>query len=232
MCAIRTVRLQHRRYRAPIGFRRTIHGVSSPVPSRRDVLRFGAVALAGALAVGLTACAPDAATEAYLNGDQKAYTTKDFRVEEIPAAKRGEPVTFGGTTESGESFDSDAIRGQVAVVNFWYATCGPCRVEAKDLEAVWQKHRADDVVFMGVNIYDQAATAKAFAEKYGVTYPSLLDADSGRAKLAFATVAPIQAPPTTLVLDRQGRVAARIIGPIDGTSILSTLIDDALKEKA
>lgn len=184
------------------------------------------------LAVGLSACAPDPATEAFLNGDEKAYTAEDFRVVEIPEAKRGEPVAFGGVTEHGEQFSSDDIRGQVAVVNFWYAGCGPCRVEAKDLEAVWQKHQPDDVQFIGVNIYDQADTAKAFAETYGITYPSLLDADTGEAKLAFAKVTPIQAPPTTLVLDRQGRVAARIIGPIDGTSILSTLIQTALAEKA
>lgn len=206
--------------------------MSSPARSRRDALRIGAAVLAGALAVGLSACAPDPATEAFLNGDQKAYTNADFRVVEIPADKRGEPVSFGGTTESGEPFSSADHRGGVMVVNFWYATCGPCRVEAKDLEAVWQENKADAVQFVGVNIYDQADTAKAFAEKYGVTYPSLMDADTGQAKLAFAKVAPIQAPPTTLVLDRQGRVAARIIGPIDGTSVLSTLIKDALEEKA
>ena len=206
--------------------------MSSPVRSRRASLRIGAAALAGALAFGLSACAPDPATEAYLNGDQKAYTTKDFRVVEIPADKRGEPVAFGGVTEDGKDFSSDEISGDVAVVNFWYAGCGPCRVEAKDLEATWQKHQGDDVAFIGVNIYDQADTAKAFAEKYGITYPSLMDADTGQAKLAFAKVTPIQAPPTTLVLDRQGRVAARIIGPIDGTSILSTLIQDVLKETA
>jgi peroxiredoxin len=205
--------------------------VSSPARSRRDVLRIGAAALAGALAVGLSACAPDPGTEAFLNGDQNAYTTKDFRVQEIPADKRGEPVAFGGTTDGGKAFSSTDISGEVAVVNFWYAGCGPCRIEAKDLEAVWQKHKDDGVAFVGVNIYDQADTARAFAEKYGITYPSLMDADTGQAKLAFAKVTPIQAPPTTLVLDKQGRVAARIIGPIDGTSILSTLIQDALKEK-
>src|SRR5690606_36519090 len=90
----RTVRRARRggaRFRPPIGFARTIPSVSSPVRSRRDVLRIGAVALAGALALGLSACAPDAATEAYLNGEQKAYTTDDFRVVEIPADRRGEP---------------------------------------------------------------------------------------------------------------------------------------------
>lgn len=184
------------------------------------------------LAVGLSACAPDPTTEAFLNGDEKAYTVDDFRWTEIPEEERGEPVVFGGVTEDGEEFSSEDIRGQVAVVNFWYAGCGPCRVEAPDLEAVWQKHQPDDVAFIGVNIYDQADTAKAFAENYGITYPSLLDADTGEAKLAFARVTSIQAPPTTLVLDKQGRVAARIIGPIDGISILSTLIQDALEEEA
>jgi len=206
--------------------------VSSPARSLRGAWRIGAAALAAALAIGLSACAPDPATEAFLNGDQKAYTTKDFRVQEIPADKRGEPVEFGGITEAGETFSSADITGDVTVVNFWYAGCGPCRIEADDLEAVWQKHQSDDVAFIGVNIYDQADTARAFAEKYGITYPSLMDADTGQAKLAFAKVTPIQAPPTTLVLDKKGRVAARIIGPIDGTSILSTLIQDALEEKA
>lgn len=184
------------------------------------------------LAVGLTACAPDPATEAYLNGDEKAYTAEDFRTTEIPADKRGEPVDFGGITETGDEFSSDDIRGKVAVVNFWYAGCGPCRGEARDLEAVWKKHQPDDVQFIGVNIYDQADTAKAFAETYGITYPSLMDANTGEAKLAFARVTPIQAPPTTLIIDRQGRVAARIIGPIDSTSILSTMIRTVLAEKA
>jgi peroxiredoxin len=205
--------------------------VSSPACSLRGAWRIGAAALAAALAIGLSACAPDPATEAFLNGDQKAYTTKDFRVQEIPADKRGEPVEFGGITEAGETFSSADISGDVTVVNFWYAGCGPCRIEADDLEAVWQKHQSDEVAFIGVNIYDQADTARAFAEKYGITYPSLMDADTGQAKLAFAKATPIQAPPTTLVLDKKGRVAARIIGPIDGTSILSTLIQDALEEK-
>lgn len=206
--------------------------MSVPARSLPGAWRIGASALAATLAIGLSACAPDPMAEAFKNGDQKAYTAADFRVDSIPAAKRKAPVDFGGVTEDGEKFSSDDIRGEVAVVNFWYAGCGPCRIEAEDLEATWQKHKDDGVQFIGVNIYDQADTAKAFAKTYGVTYPSLMDATTGDAKLAFAKVTPIQAPPTTLVLDRKGRVAARIIGPIDGTSILSTLIKDALEEKA
>ncbi|MFC4139982.1 MULTISPECIES: TlpA disulfide reductase family protein [unclassified Microbacterium] len=191
-----------------------------------------AAALAAVFAVGLSACtANDPAADEFGKGDT-VYSSNDVRVSEIKPAERGEPIEFSGTTEDGAEFDSADSLGDVTVVNFWYSSCGPCRLEAKDLEKVWQKHQDDDVAFVGVNIYDAADTAKAFADKFGVTYPSVMDAESGKAKLAFAKVTPIQAPPVTLVLDRQGRVAARIVGPIDGPSVLSTLIQDTLAEKA
>lgn len=189
-------------------------------------------ALAAVFAVALTACAPDPVAEQYLEGNDKGYISADGAFVEIAPEDRGEPIVFGGVTEDGEEFASADIAGDVTVVNFWYAACAPCRVEAKDLESVWQEYEDKDVSFIGVNIYDQADTAKAFAETYGVTYPSLMDVDSGEAKLAFANDAPLQGTPSTLVLDKQGRVAARIIGPLEGTSILSTLVGDALAEGA
>nr|WP_310020070.1 TlpA disulfide reductase family protein [Microbacterium resistens] len=186
-----------------------------------------------ALAVGLSACAPDPVAQQYLSGDNKGYIgSAGLRVEEIAPADRGEPVTFGGVLDSGDSFRYGDVAGDVVVVNFWYAACGPCRVEAKDLESVWQEYEGKGVSFVGVNTYDQADTSRAFAEKYGVTYPSLIDVNTGEAKLAFAEATTIQATPTTLVLDKQGRVAARIIGQLEEASILSTLIKDALAEKA
>lgn len=182
------------------------------------------------LAIGLSACAPDAVSDSFLSGDNTGYVAADGAIVEIPVAERGEPVDFGGVTEDGDDFDSADIAGKVTVVNFWYAGCAPCRLEAKDLETVWQEQGGDDVAFVGVNTRDQPDTAKAFSAEFGVTYPSLIDVDTAEAKLAFASAVPIQATPTTLVLDKQGRVAARIIGPIDGTSILSTLVKDALAE--
>ncbi|MDA4892132.1 TlpA family protein disulfide reductase [Microbacterium resistens] len=200
---------------------------------RTRLLRSAAAALGVALAVGLSACAQDPATEQYLAGDNKGYIgAAGLRVDEIPADQRTEPVEYGGTLEDGSSFSSEDVAGDVVVVNFWYAACGPCRVEAKDLEAVWQEYQDQDVSFIGVNTYDQADTARAFAEQYGVTYPSLIDVNTGEAKLAFAQATTIQATPTTLVLDRQGRVAARIVGQLEEASILSTLVKDALAEKA
>lgn len=169
-------------------------------------------------------------SESFLSGENTGYVAADGAIQEIPVAERGEPIDFSGVTEDGEAFDSADIAGQVTVVNFWYAGCAPCRLEAEDLESVWQEYGGDDVAFLGVNTRDQADTAKAFAAEFGVTYPSLIDVDTAEAKLAFAASTSIQATPTTLVLDKQGRVAARIIGPIDSTSILSTLVKDALAE--
>jgi len=184
------------------------------------------------LAIGLSACAPDPVSESFLSGENTGYVAADGAIVEIPEAERGEPVDFGGVTETGEEFDSADLAGQVTVVNFWYAGCAPCRVEAADLESVWQEYQGDGVSFVGINTRDQADTARAFSNEYGITYPSLIDVDTAEAKFAFAQAVPIQATPTTLVLDKKGRVAARIIGPIDGTSILSTLVGDALAESS
>ncbi len=188
-------------------------------------------ALVATLAGGLSACAADPVNQDYLNGTNAGYIAIDGgRVVVIPEAERGEPVAFGGVTELGDRFDSDDVRGKVVVVNFWYAACGPCRVEAPVLESVWQKHQDDDVVFIGINIRDEPETALAFAGTFGVTYPSIMDARGGEAKLAFTSIVPVQTPPTTVVLDRSGRAAARLIGAITEGSILSTILRDVLAE--
>lgn len=186
--------------------------------------------LAGAL---LTGCAADdSLAQQYREGDEKGYIAGDFQVVEIPAPERGDPVVFEGVTETGDTVTSDDYRGGVLVVNFWYAACGPCIVEAPLLEEVWQDYQDQGVAFLGVNTYDQPATALSFARDNNITYPSVIDVNDGRVKLAFAQLTPIQATPTTLVIDRDGRVAARIIGQLATASILSTLVADTLAEDA
>src|SRR5690606_37804879 len=99
---------------------------------------------------------------------------------------RGDAPEYSGTTEGGIELSSDDYAGHVVVVNFWYAACGPCRAEAPDLEALHQKHKDNGVAFVGVNTLDQPETALAFARKYGITYPSIMDGDTGEVRLAFA----------------------------------------------
>lgn len=193
--------------------------------------RWAALALAPLLLV-LAACSgtTDGLAEQYREGSDKGFISGDGRVVEVPIEQRGDPVVFSGVTERGETVTSDDFLGEVLVVNFWYNGCGPCRAEAGDLQKVFAEYDGAGATFLGVNIFDQADTAIAFAENYGVTYPSVLAADDGPLKMAFAAVAPLQATPTTLVIDATGRVTARIVGPIDGASTLSTLVREAIAE--
>ncbi len=197
--------------------------------SKPTILLIAALVAISAISIGLislTAATPH--TDQYQQDEPSG--SDDGRIAEIPVKERGAPVHFTGTTEFGDPVASGDYAGQVYVVNFWYAACGPCIVEAPILEEIWQKYQGDGVGFLGVNIYDQPATATAFAEENGITYPSVIDVTDGRVKQAFAKVTPIQATPTTLVLDREGRVAARIIGQLESASILDVLVSDALEE--
>lgn len=193
---------------------------------KRLVALVGAVVVAGTL----SGCGSDSLNKEYLEGSNKGYIAGDFRVQEFDPDERGASISFAGMTEDGSALSSEDLRGKVVVVNFWYATCGPCRAEAPDLEAVWNKYQDEGVSFVGVNTSDQPATAVAFAENYGITYPSLMDADKGDVKLAFAQVVPPQSTPTTVVLDREGRVAARIIAQIKSRSILDAVVSKVVKE--
>ncbi|GAA3640847.1 TlpA disulfide reductase family protein [Microbacterium awajiense] len=196
--------------------------------NHRAPIATASVLLVAALLAG---CASnDSLAQQYRDGSEKGYIAGDFQVFEIPEEERGDPVVFAGVTETGEVASSDDYRGGVLVVNFWYAACGPCIVEAPMLEEVWQEYQNEGVAFLGVNIYDQPATARSFARDNNVTYPSVIDVNDGSVKLAFAQITPIQATPTTLVVDRNGRVAARIIGQLASPSILSTLVADTLAE--
>jgi thiol-disulfide isomerase/thioredoxin len=194
---------------------------------KRAILSAAAAVAALTLLAG---CANDPLAEQYSAGTTKNYISGEGTISEIKPADRGEAINFSGETDSGVEVGSDDYAGKVLVLNFWYAGCPPCRVEAPQLEEVNQGFAGQDVAFLGVNVRDQAAQSLSFAEKLGVTYPSVLDADEGNLLLAFAgTVAP-NAVPTTLVIDKQGRVAARFLGAIDGASSLRTIINDTLAE--
>ncbi|GAA3642578.1 TlpA disulfide reductase family protein [Microbacterium awajiense] len=183
------------------------------------------IALVGALA----ACSSDPLAEQYRAGDNKGFIAADgTRVVLIPEAERTEPIEFEGVLDTGGTISSDDLAGMAVAVNFWYAACAPCRVEAPVLEEAHQALDGEDVAFLGVNLYDGAEASQAFAETYGVTYPSALTTVDGSIKLAFAGQTPLNAVPVTLVLDTEGRVAARIIGQLTEASVLETLLRDAL----
>lgn len=195
---------------------------------KKRIVGVAAGALVAALA--LAGCGSDPLAEQYRSGDGKGYISGSG-VTEIAATQRGEPIDFAGMTETGKKVDSAQYRGDVLVVNFWYAQCPPCRTEASDLQTLNEKYQGDGVAFLGVNTRDQAAAAQAFDDEFGITYPSILDADGGAVQLAFSGNYRPNATPTTFVIDQQGRIAARIEGSISAQpSTLDTLIRDTRAE--
>lgn len=194
-------------------------------PGRRAVLTGAGALAAGAL---LAACGTDTSGR-YSQGEGDAgYVSGDGVTTEIPPAERGEPLDFAGTTYDGEEFAAADHRGDVLVVNVWYAACPPCRQEAPDLQAIHEDYAEQGVRLVGVNVRDTAGPAQAFEDTYGITYPSMPDLDAEIMYALRGQVAP-NAVPSTLVLDREGRVAGRISGAAD-PSVLRTMIDTVLAE--
>ena len=195
---------------------------------RRSFLRLGAgLALGVPIAATVAGCSSDDPLAEQANaGDNKNYIAGDGSVTEYDPADRGEAVRFTATLFDGTEVNSADWAGDVVVLNFWYAACAPCRKEAPDLVELHNTFEPDGARFYGVNIRDEAKTAEAFERNFAIPYPSFEDRNGGVLR-AMTSFVPPQAVPTTLVLDREGRVAARILGLADkGT--LKTLIADAL----
>lgn len=193
-------------------------------------LRFSVVALA-ATAFLLTGCAgTDKLAADYGSATSSQYTDDSGIPVLIKPADRAAPISFDSKTDDGVPLKLADYRGTVVVVNFWYAGCAPCRAEAPILESLNSKYQKSGVTFVGVNTTDQPDTALSFEKKYKVTYPSVIDVESGSARIAFAGAVAPTAVPTTFVLDTKGRIAARITGELQSQSILNTLISDTLAE--
>lgn len=198
-----------------------------PVP-RRSMLRAlagGSAAVSSALL--LTACGGSGTASSA--SDDLGYVSGDGTAVEIPPDERGEPVAFTGTSYEGESFDSAAVPPDLLVVNVWYAACPPCRLEAPHLKEISEEYADRGVRFIGINTEDEAGPALAFHESYGIEYPSLPDRDGQILFALRGQVAP-NAVPTTLVLDAEGRPAARITGAVE-PSTLRAMLDARIAER-
>lgn len=188
------------------------------------------MALAAGCLLTLTACSDgqvqrsgDAAEAGYIQGSGVVTT--------VPLGERDPAPEFGGPIlgDDDAEFTLGDARGDVVVLNVWGSWCPPCRKEAPALQAVYEQVADQGVQFIGVNTRDPNLTdALAFEEQFGLTYPSVVDTD-GRRLLAFRDSLPPTAIPSTLVIDRNGNLAVRVLGEISESS-LHDLVADVLAE--
>ncbi|MEV7512277.1 TlpA family protein disulfide reductase [Streptomyces sp. NPDC090085] len=205
----------------------------SRAPRRRSTggraLLLTAVTVTGALA--LTACG--GADSGKPTGTGGNYVTGASGVSTSAKGERTEAPKLDGETVDGKTLDTTALKGKVVVLNVWGSWCPPCRGEAPSFAKV-SKEFADagkDVVFVGINVRDNSKqNAASFEETFGITYPSLYDPD-GKLLLRFpkGSLNP-NAIPSTLVLDKEGRIAARTLAPLSEEQLRS-MIDPVVAEQ-
>ena len=185
-------------------------------------------AVAAASALTLSACSSGGTSGG--GGDTNFVMGKDG----ISTAKKGERAQapdLSGKTVDGKQLDVADYKGKIVVLNVWGSWCAPCRAEAPNLEKVYQDLKAKGVQFVGINTRDTSTlNAVAFEKSYDVTFPSLYD-PTGKLMLRFkkGTLNP-QAVPSTLVLDREGKIAARSLAALSEDK-LRQMIAPVLAEK-
>ncbi len=133
----------------------------------------------------------------------------------------GEPAPdFSLTLLDGSEISLSDLRGQVVVINFWASYCGPCRQEAPELQAVWERYKGAGVVLLGLSYKDAEDASRAFLEDLGITY---LNGADRRGKIGRAYG--ITAVPETFVIDAEGKVAWLRIGEVQAGELAQQLAD-------
>lgn len=174
-----------------------------------------AIALSS-LSLLLAACG--GGTEAAPAEAGSGYVAGDGSIVLVPEQERVAAPDLEGVTLDGETFRLADHLGDVVVLNVWASWCAPCRAEAPELAALDRELAPSGVQFVGLDTRDSDVSARAFVARFGIEYPNVVDRD-GQLQLLFSDTLPPQAIPSTLVIDRQGRVAGRVLGKASESSL-------------
>jgi thiol-disulfide isomerase/thioredoxin len=176
------------------------------------------------LAVGTTSACSD------LDGtDGKTWITGAGSLQELPVGERGKPVEATGDDLDGNPLDLADFRGKVVVLNVYASWCPPCRAEMPTVVQLAEHADPAQVAYLGVNIRDNDSAARAFGENLGVGFPSFADPSSA-VLLALSDKLGPYSLPSTVVLDRDGRLAALVLGKIPGAVTMQDIVDDVVAE--
>ncbi|KFG10480.1 MULTISPECIES: TlpA family protein disulfide reductase [Streptomyces] len=192
--------------------------------SRAALLSAGAAALV----LTLSACAGGGIEG---GGGQTGFITGSDGIATVKKGDRDTAPDLSGKTIDGDQLDLSAYKGKIIVLNVWGSWCAPCRAEAPNLVKVSQDLAGRGVQFVGINTRDTSTRpALAFEEQYKVTYPSLYD-PTGKLLLRFekGSLNP-QLIPSTLVIDREGKLAVRTQQPLSEEK-LRKMLKPILAEK-
>jgi thiol-disulfide isomerase/thioredoxin len=191
---------------------------------RRTTVRIAAV-LAATLVV--VSCARTGADEQTRSAGQVGYPTVPRNLTRISPDHREElPSVSGPALGSNRTISSQDYRGKIVVINVWGSWCPPCRKEAPDLQAASVETK-DTAQFIGITSKDyDPAPAEAFLRSFQITYPSIYD-PTGKVLLAFAGQLPPSAIPSTMIIDRQGRLAVRVLSEVSKITLVDMINDVA-----
>ena len=192
----------------------------------RRLVLLGSGALLGAVLVLSGCTGGGGSTGTDVGAGVANFPQGDQTLTLLAPDKRPTPGPLRGTTVDGGTVDVADYKGHAVVLNVWGSWCAPCQAEARDVQAASQQLAADGVKFLGINVRESGGTAaaQAFQRTYGITYPSLYDQNSDYL-LALRGVVSANAIPSTVVLDPQGRVAARFSGKITTTTLVDVVHD-------
>ena len=158
-------------------------------------------------------------------GNQPGYVGVNASVTQVdPAKRKPAPVISGPKLGSTASLSTADYAGKVIVLNVWGSWCGPCREEAPGLQAAAEATKGT-AQFVGLVVKDTApAQSEAFVREFKISYPSIFD-PTGAVLLPLAGDLPPSAIPSTLIIDKQGRIAVRVLSKVSQITLVD-IIDD------